>query len=49
LVILAKVAWLWAQPVEGGISLKFLLETRLESEFFVPLIDLLGIQVKVLA
>jgi len=41
-VILAHVAWPRAQPLGQSISLKFLLETRLESESFKPLIDFLA-------
>jgi len=41
LAILAQVTWRWAQPQAGNISLKFLLETRLESESFEPLIGFL--------
>ena len=33
-------------PLDGSISLKFLLETRLQSESFDTLDDLLGIQVQ---
>jgi len=33
------VTWIWAQLQEGSILLKFLLETRLESQTFEPLID----------
>jgi len=39
--ILAHVAWPRAQPPGQSISLKFSLETRLESESFEPLIDFL--------
>jgi len=41
-VILAHVAWPRAQPPGQSISLKFSLETRLESESFEPLIDFLA-------
>jgi len=34
------------QPLGGSISLKFLLETKLQSEFFDTLDDLLGFQVQ---
>ena len=34
------------QPLGGSISLKFLLETRLQSEFFDTLDDLLWFQVQ---
>jgi len=40
-VILAHVAWPMAQPLGQSISLKFSLETTLESESFEPLIDFL--------
>jgi len=40
--ILAHVTWCRAQPLGQSISLKFLLETRLESESFEPLIDFLA-------
>jgi len=32
------ITWPKAQPLDGSISLKFSLETRLESESFEPLI-----------
>jgi len=35
------VTWTWAQLQETSILLKFLLETRLKSETFEPLIDVL--------
>ena len=35
-----------AQPLDGSISLKILLETRLQSESFDTLDDLLGFQVQ---
>ena len=38
-VNLAHVAWPRAQPLGQSVSLKFSLETRLESESFGPLID----------
>ena len=41
-VILADVAWPSAQPLGQSVSLKFSLETRLESESFEPLIDFLA-------
>jgi len=44
--ILAHVAWPRAQPLGQSISLKFLLETRLESESFEPLIDFLAFPVQ---
>jgi len=34
------------QPLDGSIALKFLLETRLQSESFDTLDDLLGFQVQ---
>ena len=40
-VILAHVAWPRAQPLGQSVSLKFLLETRLESKSSEPLIDFL--------
>jgi len=40
--ILAHVAWPRAQLVDQSISLKFSLETRLESESFEPLINFLA-------
>ena len=36
----------WLKPLDGSISLKFLLETRLQSEFFDTLDDLLGFHVQ---
>jgi len=36
----------WAQPQVGSILFKFLLETRLESESFEPLINFLMLLVK---
>jgi len=36
---LAHVAWPRAQPLGQSVSLKFSLETRLESKSFEPLID----------
>ena len=41
-VILAHVAWPWAQLLGQSLSLKFSLETRLESKSFEPLIDFLA-------
>ena len=38
-VILAHVAWPKAQPLGQSVLLKFLLETRLKSEFFEPLVN----------
>jgi len=43
---LAHVAWPKAQPLGQGVSLKFSLETRLESESFEPLIDYLAFLVQ---
>ena len=45
-VILAHVTWPRAQPLGQGVSLKFSLETRLESESFEPLIDFLAFLVQ---
>jgi len=45
-VILAHVAWPRAQPLGQSISLKFSLETRLESESFEPLNDFLAFLVQ---
>ena len=42
-VILAHVAWPRAQPLGQSVSLKFSLETRLESESFEPLIQLFSV------
>ena len=44
--ILAHVTWPRTQPLGQSISLKFLLETRLESESFEPLIDFLAMLVQ---
>ena len=44
LAIMAQVAW--SQTLDGSISLKFFLETRLKSESFEPLIDFLAFLVK---
>jgi len=35
LAILAHVAWPWAQMLDVSILLKFILQTRLESECFI--------------
>jgi len=43
---LAHVVWSKAQPPGQSISLKFSLETRLESESFEPLIDFLAFLVQ---
>ena len=45
-VILAHVAWPRAQPLGQSVSLKFSLETRLESESFEPLVDFLAFLVQ---
>ena len=45
-VILAHVAWPKAQPLSQSVSLKFSLETILESESFEPLIDFLAFLVQ---
>ena len=45
-VILAHVAWPRAQPLGQSVSLKYSLETRLESESFEPLIDFLTFMVQ---
>ena len=45
-VILAHVAWPRAQPLGQTVSLKFSLETKLESESFEPLIDFLAFLVQ---
>ena len=45
-VILAHVPWPRAQPLGQSVSLKFPLETRLESESFEPLIDFLAFLVQ---
>jgi len=45
-VILAHVTWPMAQPLGQSISLKFLLETRLESESFKPSINFLAFLVQ---
>jgi len=44
--ILAHVNWPKAQPLGQSILLKFLLETRLESESSEPLIDFLAFLVQ---
>ena len=43
---MAHVAWPRAQPLGQTVSLKFSLATRLESESFEPLIDLLAFLVQ---
>jgi len=45
-VILAHVAWPRAQLLGQNVSLKFSLETRLESESFEPLVDFLAFLVQ---
>ena len=45
-VILAHVAWPRAQPLGQSVSLKFSLETRLESESFEPFINFLAFLVQ---
>jgi len=42
----AGLRYIGRQPLGGSISLKFLLETRLQSEFFDTLDDLLGFRVQ---
>jgi len=44
--VLGHLAWPGRQPLGGSISLKFLLETRLQSESFDTLDDLLGFWVQ---
>jgi len=46
MVILAHVAWPRAQPLCQSVSLKFSLETKLESESFELLIDFLAFLVQ---
>ena len=47
MTILAQVTWPWAQPLNGSISLKFLLETTsLKSESFELLIGFLAVLVQ---
>jgi len=43
---LTHVAWPRAQPLGQSVSLKFSLETTLESESFEPLIDFLAFLVQ---
>jgi len=45
-VVLAASSGPRSKLLDGSISLKFLLETRLKSVFFDTLIDLLGILVQ---
>ena len=44
--LLAHITWPRAQPLGQSISLKFSLETRLESESFEPLINFLAFLVQ---
>jgi len=44
--VLAHVTWPRAQPLGQRMSLKFSLETRLESESFEPLINFLALLVQ---
>ena len=46
MAILAHVTWPRAQPLDGSISLKFSLETWLESKCFEPLINFISLLVK---
>ena len=46
MAILAQVTWPWAQPLDGSIWLKFLLETRLKSRSFAPLIGFVAFLVQ---
>jgi len=46
LAILAHVTWPWAQLQDRSILLEFLLETRLESKVFEPLISFLAFLVQ---
>jgi len=48
LAIWAHVTWPRAQPFDGSISLKFSLETKLESKSFETLIDFLAFLVETL-
>ena len=45
LAVFAQVTWPWAQPQEGSISLKFLLEARLESKSLSQLSSISGSKV----
>ena len=45
-ILLSHVPWPRAQPLVRSVSLKFSLETRLESEFFEPLINFLAFLVQ---
>jgi len=42
----ANFTWPWPKPLDGSISLKFLLETRLQSKSFDTVDDLLVIRFK---
>jgi len=42
----AKVSWPWAETARWKYFAQVLLETRLESESFVTLIDFLGFRVQ---
>ena len=46
LAIMVQVTWPWAQPLDGSISLKFLLVTKLKPEFFELLIGFLAFLVQ---
>jgi len=46
MVILAHVTWSRVQPLGQSVTLKFSLETRIESESFEPLIDFLAFLVQ---
>ena len=46
MAILAHATWPGAKPLDEGISLKFLLQNRLESNSFEPLIDFLAFVVQ---
>jgi len=46
LATLANFTWPWAPAIDGPISLKFLLETRPQSESFDTFDDLLGFWVQ---
>jgi len=43
---MVQVTWPWAQPLDGSISLKFLLVTKLKPEFFELLIGFLAFLVQ---
>jgi len=46
MAILAQATWPWAKLLDGSISLKFLLDTRLKFESFEPLIRFLAFLVQ---